>query len=185
VLEYAKMRGLKPETLKKFMVGQSGMFGKTWMTMPAFHFGRLQGIKMRNVHAVHVRDRYASMEGSINGLFNLNGIYYSPDPILIVKGEIAAMLLDQYGFLVCAPTAGESTACAELLPHMIWSSRRILVADNDPDPKVRRMMDEYAVKRAEMLRAEIKRPPEQYKDIDDFLLAEPKLALAAVEGWLK
>ena len=91
-IKYAKLRGLTKKTLENNMVGQSEMFGRTWMTMPTFHFGRLQGIKMRNIHSISHRDRYGALEGSINGLFHLNDIYYKTDPILIVKGDVTVRI---------------------------------------------------------------------------------------------
>ncbi len=183
VIEYARLRGLTPETLQKFRVGQSNMFNKTWMTMPAFHMGRLMGVKMRNLNPSGNHDRYMGLPGSIAGLFNANGVYYSTDAILIVKAEIPVMLLDQHQILACAPTGGEGSMDAELYSFMVWTRKRVLVADNDRDPKVRKKMDEALLKRAEMFHAEIRRPPEAHKDIDDWILADPS-AIDAIKGWL-
>ncbi len=185
VIEYGRSRGLAPETLKHFNVGQSGMWGKTWMTMPAFHMGRLMGVKMRNLNATSHKDRYTSLPGSIGGLFNYNDVFYETGPILIVKAEIPAMLLWQHGFKACAPTSGEASAEAELYSAMVWSRKRVVVADNDLDEKVRAAMDKAAARRAEVFHAILRRAPLEYKDIDEWLLADTENALSEIKRWLE
>jgi hypothetical protein len=185
VVEYARSRGLTPETLKKFRVGQSNLHNKVWMTMPTFHMGRLMGIKMRNLNPLSARDRYNSLAGSVGGLFNANAVYYTTEPVLIVKAEIPAMLLDQYGIHAVAPTGGEASNEAELFSFIVWSCKRVVVADNDHDPDVRRQMDRAAQKRAELFHASLQRPPENYKDIDEYLLAEPERALSDIRNWMR
>lgn len=185
VIEYARSRGLAPDTLKHFNVGQSGMWGKTWMTMPTHHMGRLMGVKMRNLNATSHKDRYTSLPGSIGGLFNYNDVFYETGPLLIVKAEIPAMLLWQHGFKVCAPTSGEASAQAELYFAMVWSRKRVVVADNDLDENVRAAMDRAAARRAEAFHAVLKRPPLEYKDIDQFFVAEPDYALSLIRSWME
>jgi hypothetical protein len=185
VIEYARSRGLAPDTLKHFNVGQSGMWSKTWMTMPAFHMGRLMGVKMRNLNATSHKDRYTSLPGSIGGLFNYNDVFYETGPILIVKAEIPAMLLWQHGLKACAPTSGEASAEAELYSAMVWSRKRVVVADNDRDERVRAAMDKAAARRAEVFHAILRRPPEGWKDVDAWLLDEPEAALREVRRWLE
>ncbi len=185
VIEYARSRGLMPETLQQFHVGQSALHNKTWMTIPTFHMGRLMGIKLRNLHPVSNKDRYNSLPGSIGGLFNANDVFYHTGPVLIVKAEIPAMLLKQHGFKACAPTGGESSSEAELFSFMAWTSRRIVVKDNDRDPEVRRKMDIAAARRAEVFRAELKAPPEEFKDIDEWILADAEYALRTIRRWVE
>jgi hypothetical protein len=185
VIEYAATRGLTPETLRKFGFGQSDMYNKVWMTMPCFHMGRLMGVKMRNLNATSSRDRYMSLPGSIGGLFNLNSVYYNTGPLLIVKAEIPAALMDQYGIPACAPTGGESSNEAELYSLSVWARKRIVVADNDHDPKVRAKMDEFAMKRAQTFHAELRRPPEAFKDLDEWVLAKPEEAIPEIKRWME
>jgi hypothetical protein len=184
VIEYAQTRGLTPETLKRFGVGQSSMYNKVWMTMPTFHMGRLMGVKMRNLDALSAKDRYTSLPGSIGGLFNANAVYYTTDPVLITKAEIPTMLMMQNEILTCSPTGGEASNEAELYHFVVWSRKRVVVKDNDLDPQVRAKMDAAAVKRAEMFHAELKAPPEEWKDIDSWFLDEPNEALATIRSWL-
>lgn len=167
------------------------MWGKTWMTMPTFHMGRLMGVKMRNLNATSHKDRYASLPGSIGGLFNYNEVFYHTGPVLIVKAEIPVMLLKQMGIkekfnaVPCAPTSGEASAEAELYSAMVWSRKRVVVADNDRDEKVRAAMDRAAARRAEVFRAVVRRPPEAWKDVDAWLLDEPQEGFTTIGSWLE
>jgi len=171
VIDYASKRGLTPETLTKFKIGVNGLF----MTIPVIENDVLKAVKMRRI--IPGNPRFISIEGSVQGLFNYDAVKYTRDPVLFVKGEIPVMLLDQYGFLACAPTAGESIWDDEWKKILIFSPKRIVVGDNDL------VGIENAYKRADLLKAELRFPPKEYKDIDEWILADPK-AVQEIKRWL-
>jgi len=186
VVEYARKRGLTRETLEKFSVGQSNT-SVTWMTMPAIHGERLMGIKMRNLNARDKRDRFRSVDGSVDGLFGYNFINGTLEPVAVVKGEIPTMLLSQFGILACAPTGGEGSYYKheELLYPLAFAKKRIVIGDNDQDPEVREKMQLAARRRGEIFRSPVFFPPEPYTGIDDFVLAEPEVAVPLIKSWME
>jgi hypothetical protein len=186
VIEYARWRGLHTNTLNRFKIGQY----KHFMSMPAFEDGLLIAIKFRNIHQIDETKkdfdnlRFWSAKGSVKALFGYDNVAYTTAPIIVVKGEIPAMLLVQYGFLACAPTGGEGSYIEQWVPALSLSRRRVVVGDNDRDPEVRRKMQEKAKERADLLKADLRFPPEKYKDVDEFVLAEPHVALETIRQWL-
>ena len=170
VIEYARTRGLTPETLRKFRIGQS----KLWMTIPSFEEGRLIGIKMRNTEQTGLR--FMAMKGSHQALFNFDSVFLKSEPVLLVKGEIPCMLLDQYGFLACAPTGGEG-GWKENWRVALALAKVIVVGDNDETGRT------MAERRASFLNGEVRYPPPEYKDIDEWILADPK-AVDIIKLWL-
>jgi hypothetical protein len=185
VYAYAFERGLEPETLDEHGVRMYENMGKKYMAIPTFHFGTLISIKLRNISARGKRDRFLFYPGSKTGLFNYAGVFGRSEPLLIVKAEIPAMLLLQHGIHACGPSGSENVNRKELFQAMAWAVKRVVVKDNDPDPKVRAKMDRFAQARAEAFQAELKAPPQIYKDIDEFVLAEGERALETIRGWLK
>lgn len=174
VIEYAVTRGLTPETLEKFWVGQRGRA----MAIPCFEYGELRGIKFRSIDPTSEL-RYWSLKGSRQGLFNFDRIKYTTKPVLIVKAEIPCMLLDQCGFLACAPSAGEGGWQEEWRTALALSAKRIVVGDNDA-PGV-----ELGQKRAAFLAAELKFPPPAFKDVDQWVLADKDPALETIRRWME
>ncbi|MCL4561889.1 MAG: hypothetical protein M1281_14930 [Chloroflexi bacterium] len=128
--------------------------------------------------------RYLNIAGSRKGLFNYDGVLYHSEPILIVKGEIAAALLVQHGFLACAPTGGEGSQPEEVRTAVALADKRIVVGDNDRDPRVAEKTRLLAEKRATLYYADLVFPPPEYKDIDEYLLAEEEAALATIQQWI-
>jgi hypothetical protein len=177
-------RGLEPETLDRFGVRMHESRGSKFMAIPTFHFGQLISIKLRNIDPSS-RYRFMFYKGSKTGLFNYGNVFGTSDPLLIVKAEIPAMLLAQHGIHTCAPSGSENVNQAELFKPMAWAVKRVVVKDNDPDPKTRAEMDRFARVRAKAFQAELKAPPEQYKDVDDWILADTENALETIRGWLK
>ena len=171
VIEYARTRGLTPATLEKFRVGQSGH----WMTIPSFEEGRLIGIKLRNIEPEGLR--FMALKGSHQALFNHDRVCLSAGHVLLVKGEIPCMLLDQLGFLSCAPTGGEG-GWKENWRVALALANIIVVGDND---ETGRMMAE---RRAAFLNAVIRYPPPCYKDWDEWYLADPEHCLIETKGWM-
>lgn len=179
VREYAKTRGLNPQTLEKFKIGDKGGA----MAIPCFRFEQLIGIKFRATWP-NPTLRFWSQEGSTLGLFNHDSVAFTSDPVLVVKGEIPAMLLDQHGFKACCPTAGEGTwDMKDFKPLFAFSDRVVVVGDNDRDPETRTKMQERAAQRAQSLGAILRFPPAEFKDIDDWVLAD-KDALKVIARWL-
>jgi hypothetical protein len=168
VIEYAKTRGLDRATLQKFHVGQSGH----WMTIPAFEEGRLVGIKLRNLEDGL---RYMALKGSHQALFNYDAVYLTAGPVLLVKGEIPCMLLDQLGFQACAPTGGEG-GWRENWRVALALANVIVVGDNDETGRV------MAEKRAGFLHGVVKYPPPRFKDVDAWILADPS-AVEEIRRW--
>lgn len=189
IVKYAKTRGLTPETLAKFRIGSD----RSFMTMPTFEDGELKGIKLRNtLTKAEIDDpnldsfmklRFTQVKGSRRSVFNIDSVAWKPDPILIVKGEIPAMLLDQLGFLACAPNSGEGMRAANWFPKLMISSRRVVVGDNDPDPIIAERTRWLAERRADELLADLVFPPGPYKDVDEFILVDPR-AIEIIKGWL-
>lgn len=178
VVEYALARGLNMQTIEKFKIGQRKMY----MAMPCFEKERLIGIKFRYV-GEDDQLRFFVEKGGSAGLFNYDAVAWSHKKVLIVKGEIPAMMLDQYGLLACAPTAGEGSPAAEYAPMLGLSKKRIVIGDNDRDPKVREQMNKRARARANALLAELRFPPEEYKDVDEWILNDI-FAIATIKEWL-
>lgn len=186
VIEYAATRGLHINTVEKFRIGQYSHF----MAMPVFEDRILKMIKFRNLWPTEQCDesdfdhlRFWTAKGSRKSLFNFDRVAYNPSPILVVKGEIPAMLLDQFGILACAPTGGESSYVEEWAEALTLSQKIVVVGDNDRDPETREKMQEFARKRADILHAELRFPPEDFKDIDEFILADIH-ALELIRSWI-
>lgn len=187
VLEYAASRFLTSETLVRFKIGQHKTPSAVWMTMPAIHDNQLRGIKMRNVCSQNKKDRFLQEPGSIEGLFGYNQVAGAMEAVAVVKGEIPVMLLSQYGILACSPTGGETSYSnhEELLRPLAFASKRIVIGDNDQDPGVREKIISATKRRTEIFRATMFLPPDPYKGIDDFVNAEPEVAIPLIKEWMK
>jgi hypothetical protein len=188
VIKYAAERFLTPETLRRFHFGQHNSGTITWMTMPTLHGNQLRGIKLRNLNAANKKDRYRNIDGSIDGLFNYNEVNGTTQPVAIVKGEIAAAVLCQNGILACAPTGGEGSYYKheEHMRVLAFSPQRIVIGDNDIRPDVRDKMQLAALKRKEIFKAAgLYFPPDPFVGIDDFVIAEPEVAIPMIQEWLK
>jgi len=178
VLEYAMGRGLIQETISKFSIGQALYKQSTYMTMPCFEEHKLVGIKFRNVESHSLKDRFTQLKGSRQGLFNFDAVNLKNDVVFVVKGEIPCMLMDQNGFLSCAPTGGEG-GWSEKWRTALAFARKIVVGDNDDaGRKLGRI-------RAAYLDAALVFPPEQFKDWDEFLLADKAECIRITEKWKK
>ena len=165
VAAYARKRGLSPATLEQFKVGQH----KNWMTIPVFHNHQLIGIKMRNMGEGL---RYRSVKGSVSGLFNHDAVKYALGRVYVTKGEIAAMVLCQHGLLACAPTGGESMQITDDMATLLALADVVVIGDNDRDPAVRAKTRALAEKRADILKGKLFFPPEEFKDVDEWVLSD-------------
>ena len=151
------------------------------MAMPTFHYAELRGIKLRNTTGNSLR--YLAVAGSRKGLFNHDAVFLASEPVLVVKGEIAAMVAERFGFLACAPTAGEG-ACIKELHVALSQCEPIVVGDNDADTRVAEQTRLFAERRAAWLGADLRFPPFPYGDIDEYLLKDTEAAIVVVRGWI-
>ena len=189
-LDYAYNRGLLDEQIEKFKIGTPkgalmrdpyNIRSDNWMTIPTFHHDELMGIKLRNLTSSGLR--YMSVAGSKKGLFNFNAVNMETGPVLVVKGEIAAMVLDRFGFVACAPTAGEGSYIKDVRGALALC-RPIVVGDNDRNPDTADKTRMYAEKRAAFLSADLRFPPPQWKDIDAWILNNTTTAIPEISRWI-
>ena len=174
VVEYAVSRGLSYATIVSRKLGQ----WKNYMTIPNFEEERLIGVKLRRID--EGEPRFFSLKGSKAGLFNYDDVNMKSGSVLIVKGEIPCMLLNQHGFLSCAPTGGEgSHQSSERWRIALALANKIVVGDNDDAGR------RLGKSRAEMLGAKLVFPPPAYKDIDQYFLAEPQAATDQIKRWME
>ena len=174
---------MKEETLRRFHIGYAKLYNREWMTIPSFSNGKLKGIKLRNLDIYELKTRYMSIEGGLQSLFNIDKVRYHTDAVFIVKAEIPAMLLDQLGFYACAPTGGEGSrgngGWIEEWRTALALSHNIVVADNDKPGMI------LGERRAALFAADLKFPPEIYKDIDQWYLADPQNAPQVISSWME
>lgn len=168
VIEYMEKRGIS-DIGKDHWLGQLDEPNAIYLTIPTFHNDVLMGIKLRLVSGHGAR--YKSIKGSKGGLFNYDGIKHVTGTVFIVKGEIAAMVMESYGYYACAPTNGESGDITPFISVFGNSSRRVVIGDNDSPP--RPQIIKSTQRRAKLLSADLIYPPEQYKDIDEWLMNKP------------
>lgn len=187
VVQYAAKRFLTSETLERFHIGQLETFSTRWATIPTLHGEQLRGIKLRNLNSVEKKDRYRSVEGSIDGLFNYNEVNGTTQPVAILKGEFATMTLSQFGILSCNPTGGEGSYYnhEEFLRPLAFSRRRIVIGDNDTRPDIRAKMQAAAAQRKEIFKAAgLYFPPDPFVGIDDWIIAQPEVAVPTIKSWM-
>ena len=185
VIDYAFTRGITMTEIIKFKIGALREWAtkipfeisdpEKWMTIPTFHMSDLIGIKLRNTD--HWGLRYMALKGSRKGLFNYNAVYLTDQPVLLVKGEIAAIVADRFGFLACAPTGGEGSNVKETRTALALA-KIIVVGDNDE------VGITAANNRAMLFNGLIKFPPLLFKDIDQYLLEDPT-SVAQVNQWIE
>jgi DNA primase len=161
---YAISRGLNEDTIEKFKIGQDRMF----MTMPYFRDGRLRGIKKRRCSGQGLR--YLAESGSKGDLFNIDSVKYTNGHVFVVKAELPAMLVHQWGFKAVAPTGGEGSWDEQWRVDLAMS-RLTVVGDNDDTGR------KLAVGRATKFGAALEFPPSEFKDIDQYMLARPAEAI--------
>lgn len=169
--KYAFERGLSQLEIDRFRLGSTYRRGYEYLSIPTFQDQKLMGIKLR---ALDQGPRYMQVRGSRTGLFNYDEVFWQEGTTLIVKGELAAMVVHRYlrekgiPMLVCAPTGGELARNFSLVA--LSFSKNIVVADNDPDPETRQKIMAATALRATLFDAKIVTPPEKYKDIDAWWL---------------
>jgi DNA primase len=174
VIQYAATRGLTDTTMWKFKLGSWRQF----MTMPNFEEGKLVGIKLRRIEPGE--PRFFSLKGSKQGLFNYDAVEFNTGVVLIVKGEIPCMLLDQMGYTACAPTGGEgSWRLVERWKVALALAKKIVIGDNDDAGR------KLGLRRSELLGGKLVFPPEHFKDIDAFILADKDAAVETINSWIE
>jgi hypothetical protein len=187
VVDYALSRGIDINQLEKFSVGtpKEWMKGEPydirnpqdWMAIPTFHHDRLFGIKLRNITNKGLR--YMSIKGSKKGLWNHNAVWMRGGPTIVTKGEIAGMVLASHGFnQVCAPTAGEGGRITEIT-QAVSLSKNIVIGDNDDKGR------EAGIQRAALLSGCLHFPPQEFKDVDQWINKRPQEAMNTMKRWLE
>ncbi len=183
VTRYAHSRGLDRSTLEKFRVGSKG----DAMAIPIFEEDTLRSIKFRNIRHPGRNDpdylRYWSEKGSVSAMLNYDAVKFTTEAFLLVKGEIPVMLLDQLGIMACCTTNGEAGSIEKWKDVLVFSENAVVVGDNDRDPQVREHMQKCAYGRAKQINGTVRFPPPEYKDIDEWILADAN-ALSVIESWL-
>jgi len=172
VVEYAHTRGITDASIKKFRIGQKD----SYMAIPAFQDGRLMGIKFRSFRDCTKARRFWSQAGSIKTLFNWDKIYLETGTVFVVKGEIPAMIIDQMGFNVCAPTGGEGSYLDSWRTALALANV-VVIGDNDAPGRV------LGDTRAKFFTAKLVFPPEEFQDIDKYILADPEAAAETLRKW--
>jgi hypothetical protein len=175
IINYALGRGILREQINGFKIGtpRSGLSQpETWMAMPTFHNEELMGIKLRNTGS---GIRYMSYPGSRKGLWGYNDVYMNPSPVLVMKGEIAAMIARRFGFLSCAPTGGEGSHVDDVRLALSLSAN-VVIGDNGAEVE--------AEARAVALNANLKFPPKAYTGWDDWALDKTEEAIKETQKWI-
>jgi hypothetical protein len=180
-IEYAVGRGLSAHTIGEFKLGQLTHTNLEALAIPVFCEDVLWAMKFRKIEGPQTI-RFWSEKGSRQGLFNLDHVKWVQEPVLILKGEIPVMLLHQMGFNACCMTGGEGQKVSDWVHYLTFATKRILVGDNDINPATREKMQAFAKKRAEEWNAELRFPPSEYKDIDEWILKEP-FAVNEIRSW--
>jgi len=168
--EYAHARGVTDTAIDHFKLGQD----RNYLTIPAFTEHRLMGVKKRSANGRGLR--FFSEEGSRQSLFNHDDVACTVGPVFLLKAEIPVIVLWQMGLRACAPTGGEAGWNPRWV-RTLASARVIVVGDNDEAGL------KYAASRAIDLGGKLKFPPEEYHDIDEWILARPASAARTLEEW--
>lgn len=180
--KYAYQRGLTEELLVKYRIGSAETItddGKVikgrdnLISFPSFHGDMLMGIKLRKL--TPGKYRYFSYPGSRKSLYGYNDVNLHDGPVLIVKGEVAKLVGERFGFTTCAPTSGENGNVDEVRGALAFS-KNIVVGDNDETGR------RQAHQRALLFNALEVYPPEPY-DFDKWLLEDPR-AVDEVKRWI-
>ena len=96
--------------------------------------------------------------------------------VLVVKGEIAALVGESFGVLNCAPTNGEGGRVEEIVYPLVFATS-VVVGDNNLSPGLMAATQE----RARLYNAILRFPPKPW-DYDQWLLSD-KTALDTIQQW--
>jgi hypothetical protein len=199
VIEYGRKRGLSPETLRAFGVGQADgetlgaamesvglepwQTDKVYMTIPTFHFGTVLMIKLRWIDAPGKKQRFIAFPGSRPGLFGFQDVFNTTSPIAIVKGEIPKMVLWERGIIAAAaPTAGEGQIDDSWGVFTSAARNSIVIGDNDPEKVAEQLATAYE-RRCKVFRGKLYFPPPEFHDLDEWVLAD-KSAISTIRSWM-
>jgi hypothetical protein len=187
--QYLRDRGLTDTMIDEFKFGSASSIPKEdihpvkcnperLISIPTFELGTLMGIKMRVMG--NTQYRYFSVSGSRASFWGYDDIYMTTEPVIIAKGEICAAVMRRDGFLSGAPTGGEGAkASFESLKNALVLTKAIYVSDNDPGGR------KYGPTRAALLNAELKYPPDPFKDWDEWYLADREDTVRQTNKWLE
>lgn len=185
VRRYLHGRGLSDTTIEKFGIGscervEDGRVIKgndSVVAIPIKMLGCLMGVKLRSIYG----KKYFSLTGSQAAIMCYDDILYSPEPIIISKGEICNMALRQEGFLAACITSGEnsSTLLSTLKRATALSPKIVVIGDNDETGR------RAAADRAKYLCGIVKFPPPEYKDWDGWWLENKEEAVEVTRSWIQ
>lgn len=178
-IRYLESRGVSAQTMQKYKIGQKDHY----VSFPAFENGELSNIKFRRIGNGRGL-RYFEQKGSRKSLYLYDEVAYTSEPVYITKGHIPTLLLVQHGLQATNITSGENGHLEEWWPQLALSPTRIYIGDNDKNPEIREKMQAFAHERAAEVKAEVKFPPPEYKDLDKWLLSDPD-AIKEVRSWTK
>lgn len=178
-LEYIEQRGFYG-VHEDFRLGQLDKESASYLTIPCFHNDILQGIKLRLIKGEGTR--YKSIKGSRGGLFNYDGIKDITGTVFVVKGEIAAMVMEEYGYHACSTTTGES---GDMSPYVhLFADNKKVVVIGDNDAHTNSQIKKHTELRARILDAELIYPSIEFKDVDEWILADQGEAIKILDSYL-
>jgi hypothetical protein len=194
VKKFLQTRGVEPWQMEKYHLGSAEHIAEhsiikgrdALLSIPTLHGGTLKGIKIRKTYDSSFN--YFAVSGSHRGLFGFDNVIRHEGTTIVCKGEIAAMVVEKVvgeRARVCAPTAGETAGVESVRAAILGAKTVILIGDNDKDPKVRERIVQATLERGRSLGAKVVFPPEKYKDIDQFILAEPGPASSLLAQWME
>jgi len=78
-----------------------------------------------------------------------------------------------HGLLAWAITRGECWRMTPPIIRVVALAEAVVIGDNDPDPRVREETRKLAERRAEELNGQLFFPPDEYKEVDEWILDKP------------
>lgn len=195
--KYLIDRGVQDWQIEKYMLGSAQSLNEEGIptkgrdhliSFPVFHQGKLMGIKLRKTKA-DKQYRYFCVPGSQPGLYFYDEVFLTSEINFVVKGEIAALVLQAFlkqnnlKAVQSAPTHGEQ-GFVDNFRSVLSFAKNVIIGDNDPNPKTRLDMQVAAQKRAAVLGGLLRFPDEGYKDIDDQILRDPQRSLSMLQRWI-
>jgi hypothetical protein len=168
-LVYLRGRGLNDEAIRAaglgftqgiHLVTGSGEVRRSGIVIPWSDTGRLTLVKIRQLEGV--RPKYVEVYRHEPGLYPSRSVIRPGRPLVIVEGELDALLLGQlHGDLASVVTLGSASAMPnyEILGAMLPGTPWYIATDNDPagERAAQRFLDRWR-------RVRRVRPPGTFKD---------------------
>jgi hypothetical protein len=160
--EYYYSRGLCDPIIDQFLLGWDG----ERYTIPLLYRGVPFGVKRRRseIPDRFPDDKYVSVQGSRKGIFNADALAVERK-IVMVEGELDAILAVQYGFPAVTVTAGAASWDDDWVRLFTGVGQISILYDNDQAGRDGRLK----VRNALGLRARIINYPEGVKDMGELI----------------